>query len=253
MTLLRELGSFYRRIARTYVSWSPNLLLLALVVFVPFGLIDALSTELNVDSLNIDSGIKVAALLAAVGALTTTSLLGEVFYSGAIALSLTGPADRKPLGLRETARRLDYKRLIAVDLVYVLIVVVGMLLFIVPGALAFVYLGLAGPVVEIEKRGVRESLGRSYRLVRGRFWLVFLVLAPIELVGDALGEALGHLAHNAFGETFFATWVGEALSNVVLSPIFAVACVLLTLDLIAEKDGSAPALNPHPTPTPVAA
>jgi len=252
VSFLRRLGSFYLRIGRTYLSWSPILILLAVIVFLPLGLIDALSTELDVESLDLDSGIKVAALIAAIGALTTTSLIGEVFYSGAIAISLTHPADERPPGLREIARRIDYRRLIAVDLLYVLIVVVGMLLLVVPGVLAFVFLGLAGPVVELEKRGVRAALARSFQLVRGRFWLVFLILAPIEVVGDGIGESLGHLVHDALGDTFFATWMAESVSNVILSPVFAIAAVLLTLDLIREKDGSAPALNPRPSPSPAA-
>jgi hypothetical protein len=250
VSFLRRVASLYARIGRTYWSWAPSLLLLAAIVFLPLGLIDALSTTLDVDSLDLDSGIKIAALVAAVSALTATSLLGEVFYSGAIAISLTHPEHQRPPGLREVARRLDYRRLIAVDLAYVAIVVVGMLLFVVPGAAAFVFLGLAGPVVEIERRTVRGSLARSWQLVRGRFWTVFAVLVPIELVGDAVGEAGGHLVHDLLGDTFLATWLAEATANFLLSPVFAVAAVLLTLDLIAEKDGSGPRLNPQPAPTP---
>lgn len=250
MSFLRGLGSFYARIGRTYFHWSPVLMLLAVLVFLPLGLVDALSAELDVDSLDLDSGVKIAALVAAVGALTATSLIGEVFYSGAIAISLTHPADERPPSVLEIARRIDYRRLIAVDLIYVAIVVVGMILFVVPGALAFVFLGLSGPVVEIEKRSVRGALTRSFQLVRGKFWLVFWILVPIEIVGDAIGEWLADLIHEALGETFFATWMAEAVSNVVLSPIFAIAAVLLTLHLIARKDGAAPALNPKPVPSP---
>ncbi len=248
VAFLRRVGSLYARIGRTYWSWGPSLLLLAAVVFLPLGLIDALSTSLEVDSLDLDGGIKIAALIAAIGALTATSLIGEVFYSGAIAISLTHPEDRRPPPLTEIARRIDYGRLILVDLAYVAIVVVGMLLFVVPGAAAFVFFGLAGPVVEIERRTVRGALARSWRLVRGRFWTVFAVLVPIELVGDSVGESAGHLVHDLLGDTFLATWLGESVANFLFSPVFAVAAVLLTLDLIAEKDGSAPALNPHPVP-----
>ena len=253
MSFLRRVISIYARIGRTYWSWAPSLLLLAVIVFLPLGLIDALSTTLDVDSLDLNSGVKIAALIAAISALTATSLLGEVFYSGAIAVSLTNPQHEKPPPLREIARRLDYRRLIAVDLLYVLIVVVGMLLFIVPGAAAFVFFGLAGPVVEIERRTVRGALARSWRLVRGRFWTVFAVLVPIELVGDSVGESAGHLVHDLLGDTFLGTWLAESVANFIFSPIFAVAAVLLTLDLIAEKDGGGPQLNPKPTPAPAPA
>ncbi len=246
MSFLRELGSFYARIARTYLSWSPTLIALALFVFIPLGLLDAFTSTTDVQSLNIDSAIKVAALVGLIGALATTSLLGEVFYSGAIAISLTHPADQPAPSLRQIARQVDYRRLILVDIAYVALVVIGLFLLVVPGVLAFVWLALAGPVVEIEKRGVRESLRRSYQLVRGRFWFVFLLLAPIELVGDSIGEGLAHFVHDALGDTFVANWMAESLANVVLSPVFAIAAVLLTLDRIAAVDGSAPALNARP-------
>lgn len=249
MTFLRRVISLYARIGRTYWSWAPSLLALAVIVFLPLGLIDALSTTLDVDSLDLDDGVKIAALIAAVSALTATSLIGEVFYSGAIAVSLTHPEHERPPSLREIAHRLDYKRLIMVDLVYVAIVVIGLLLLVIPGALAFVWFGLAGPVVEIERRTVRGALARSWRLVRGRFWTVFAILVPIEIVGDSIGESAGHWVHDLLGGTFLATWMAESVANLLFSPLFAVAAVLLTLDLIAEKDGTGPRLNPGPTPS----
>lgn len=253
MSFPRRVASLYVRIGRTYWSWAPSLLLLAVIVFLPLGLIDALSTTLDVDAIDLDSGIEIAALVAAIGALTATSLIGEVFYSGAIAISLTHPTHERPPPLREIARRVDYRRLIGVDLLYVLIVVVGMLLFFAPGVAAFVYLGLAGPVVEIERRTVRGALARSWSLVRGRFWTVFAVFVPIEIVGDSLGEGAGHLVHDLLGDTFLATWLAESVANFLFSPLFAVAAVLLTLDLIAETDGTGPRLNPRPAPAPAPA
>jgi hypothetical protein len=241
--LWRQVASTYRRIGHTYWSWAPSILLLALVIFVPLGLIDALALEVDVNSLNLDNGIKVAAALAAVGAVTMTGLLGEVFYSGAVAVSLTHPERGQAPPLREIAGRLRYGRLIGVDVLYVLIVAAGLLLAVVPGVLAFVWLGLAGPTVELEERTVRGALARSWRLVHGNFWLVFCVLVPVELVGDAIGDGVAGLVHGALGHNLLATWLAESASNIALSPIFAVAAVLLTIDLIAQRDGSGPSLN----------
>lgn len=246
MGLGRQVGSTYRRIGRTYWSWAPSILLLAVVIFVPLGLIDALALEIDVNSLNLSSGIKVAAAIAAVGAVTTTGLLGEVFFSGAVAVSLTHPEQGQAPPLREIAGRLRYGRLIAVDILYVAIVAVGLLLAVVPGVLAFVWFGLAGPAVELEERTVRGALVRSWRLVRGNFPLVFLVLVPIEIVGDAIGDGLAGLVHGALGHNLFASWLAESASNIALSPVFAVAAVLLTIDLIAKRDGTGPSLNSAP-------
>jgi hypothetical protein len=245
----RRLVSLYAQIWRTYRSWAPGLLLLGLIVFVPLGLLDAAAAEVDLDSLDLTGGIKIAALIAAVGALTTTSLLGEVFFSGAVAVALTHPEGERIPRLREIARRLRYGRLIAIDIIYVLIVVIGLLFFFVPGVLAFVFFGLSGPVVEIEDRTVRGALARSWQLVRGNFWITFGVLVPIEIVGDTIGEGIDELIHGALGESFLSSWLAESLSNLAFSPIFAVAAVLLTLELISERDGVGPRLNSAPAPS----
>jgi hypothetical protein len=244
---LREVGSVYTRIGRTYFSWSPTLIALAVLVFVPIGAIDAVHTTTSFESVDFESLVGAAALLALVGALVATSLVGEVFYSGVIATSLTHPGDRPEPTLRQIAGEIAYGRLIVVDIVYVVVVVIGLAAFVVPGILAFVFLGLAGPVIEIEKLGVRASLRRSFDLVRGHFWLVFWVFAPIEIVGDALGEWIGHLAHGLVGGGFLGTWLGEAAAGIVLSPFFAIAAVLLTVDLITARDGSGPRLKQRPS------
>jgi hypothetical protein len=248
VNLLHRLAATYVRIWRTYRSWASSILLLAVIVFVPLGLLNALTMNVELDSLDVTSGIKLAGLALAVAVVTATGLIGEVFFSGAIAISLTHPHGEDPPPLREIARRLSYGRLIAVDLVFVALVALGLLLGLVPGILAFVWLGLAGPVVELEDRSTAGALRRSVSIVRGNFWLVFGVLAPIELIGDAIGGGLAALIHNLFGHTFVATWLAEALSDAALAPVFAVAAVLLTVELMKEKDGIAP--PPHSTPVP---
>lgn len=248
MTRRRQILTTYGRIWRTYRAWASSLFALALIVFVPLGLLDAVAFNVDVGALDLTSGIKVAAIALAVGAVTMTGLLGELFFSGAIAISLTHPHGEQPPSLREIAGRVKYGRLVLVDFAFVAIVAAAGLIAVIPGILAFVFFGLAGPVVEIEESSAHRALLRSFQLVRGNFWLVFWVLVPIELVGDAIGRGLAGLVHNLFGDTFVATWLAEALSNVALSPIFAVAAVLLTVDLIAARDGVAPPLHHEPVP-----
>ncbi len=230
------LRSLYGRIGRTYVSWARPLLPLAAVIFVPLGLVDAIPLDVNLDSLSLGSGLVAVGVLLATLTLVGTSLVGEVFYSGAVAVALTHDDDEPPT-LREISRRLAYGRLIAVDLIYGALVIAGLVLLIVPGVLAYIWLGLAGPVVEIERRGVRGAFARSARLVRGRFWLVFAVLAPLELASEGVGELTDLLAQALFGHTLWADWLAESLSNIVATPFLAVACVLLTVSLIDENDG----------------
>ncbi len=230
--------SIYVRIARTYVSHAPSLLLLAAVVFVPLGLLDAIAINVEAGPLDPANGLLSAAAAGAIVVLALTGLIGEVFYSGVVAISLTHAVHGRPPSLPAIVRRLNYRRLIAVDLIYGAVVAVGFILLIVPGVAAFVWFGLAGPVVEIEGRTVQDAFSRSCKLVRGRFWTVLVVLGPIELLGDVLTDLLTGLVHHHLGHSLLGIWTAESLSHIVLTPIYAVAAVLLALDLIAEKDGA---------------
>ncbi|MDX6653592.1 MAG: hypothetical protein QOH18_293 [Solirubrobacterales bacterium] len=248
MTRRHRLLRVYARIWRTYRAWALHLLGLAVVVFIPLGFVDALLEQVDTSSLDVTEGFKVAALLAAVAAVTASSLFGEVFFSGAIAASLTHPEDEESPGFGHLARRISYGKLIVVDILFVVMLILGFVAFIVPGILVFVYLSLAGPVVELEKRGIWAGFKRSFDLVRGHFWMAAGVLIPVEIVGDGINEALVDGAHSLLGHGLLASWVGEAVGNIVTAPVASVAIVLLTLDLIHHRDGNAPRLKRRPEP-----
>lgn len=238
--------SLYARIWRTYFAWARTLLPLAVFVFVPLGLVHAIPVHAEVSSLSLGSGAEILAAVLAVLLLATTGLIGEVFYTGAVAIALSHPHEGEPPSLRQVAGMVDYRTLIAVDLIFGVLVAIGLVTFVVPGVLVFVYLGLSAPVVEIEHHGIRAALVRSYRLVRGRFWLVFAVLVPIEIFSDAVTNLATSLTHTLLGESLIAEWLTDTASNIVLTPFYAVAAVLLTLGLIAEKDGKSPRLHSSP-------
>jgi hypothetical protein len=245
---MREAGALYARVLRTYLSWAGTLVPLAIVVFVPLGLVHAIPVHLDVTTLDLTGGVEVLVAMTALVVLATTGLIGEVFYAGAVAIALTHPHDGEPPTLREIARTIDYRTLIAVDLAFGVLVAVGLVALFVPGLLAFVYLGLAAPVAEIEQRGFRSAFARSYAIVRSHFWLVFWVLVPIEVASDAVTTLATSLSHELFGDSLLAEWLTDTASNVLLTPFYAVAAVLLALKLIGDRDGDAPSLHSAPVP-----
>lgn len=235
-----SLFPLYARIWRTYFAWAGTLLPLACFVFVPLGLIHAIPVHVEATSLSIDSGLEIFGAVLAVLLLVTTGLLGEIFYTGAVAIALTHPRDGEQPSLREVAGTIRYGTLIVVDLIFGVLVALGVVAFVIPGVLVFVYLGLAAPIVEIEHRGVGNALARSFNLVRGHFWLVLAVLVPIEIVSDGLTDLATAGTHALLGDSLVAEWVTDTATNIVLTPFYAVAAVLLTLDLIAAKEGAGP-------------
>jgi hypothetical protein len=238
--------ALYRQIWRTYFAWAGTLLPLACFIFIPLGLVHAIPVHVEATALNIDSGLEIFGAVLAVLLLVTTGLLGEIFYTGAVAIALTHPHDGEQPSLREVAGSVRYGTLIAVDLIFAVLVAAGVLAFFVPGVIVFVYLGLAAPVVEIEHRGVGAALARSLALVRGHFWLVLAVLLPIEIVSDGLTDLATAGVHALLGDSLIAEWVTDTATNIVLTPFYAVAAVLLSIDLIAAKDGTSPRLHSSP-------
>jgi hypothetical protein len=224
----------YRQTLRTFTERAGFLLLVGTLVFVPLGLIDALANRVETIHVSRVSDLTdpaTAALAVGFALQATTSLLGEVFYSGAVALTLARAKHGHKPTLREISGSLSYGRLIAIDILFGLAVAIGLVLLVVPGIVLFTWFSLAGPLVEIEDDGVRASFARSRRLVRGRFWAVLAVLGPITLASEALTAAVLSLSHDAIASPFLRDWIGETLTNLAISPFYAVAAVLITLEL----------------------
>lgn len=229
----------YARTLRTYAQRAPLLLALGAIVFLPLGLLEGISLDIDVGDASLGNGLLVLGILAIVGLVTATSLIGEIFYSGAVAILLTRSTQDEKLTLGDVARRISYGRLIVVDLVFTLLVVLGLSLLVVPGVIVFSWFVLAGTVVEIEDRGVRAAFARSRALARGRFLTVLTALGLLQLVEESVSGGVAAAGEAIFGHGFLAGWLLESAANVALAPVYAVAAVLLALDLIAAKDGTA--------------
>jgi hypothetical protein len=226
----------YARTLRTCAARAGFLLSLGVLVFVPIGLLEALADRagsIHISHLSELSNLHAPGLVAGFLAQALTSLFGEVFYAGAVALTIAAGQERRRPSLMRVARSLSYGRLIAIDLLYGAGTAVGLLLLVAPGVAVFTWFALAGPLVELENLGVKAAFARSRRLVRGRFWAVLAVLGPLTLASEALTNAALSAGHGLFESPLLDDWLVESTTNVVLSPFYAVAAVLITLELAA--------------------
>jgi hypothetical protein len=227
--------TLYRCILATLRTHGAPLLAGAAILFVPLSFVEAVGEqvfELDLEDLTAleATGVAIAALVQ-----IATSLLGEVFFAGAVAALLVGERTGVDRSLRDVARELPYLRLIAVDLLYSVGAAFFLLLLIVPGIVFFTYFALTAPVVEIEDRRIRAAFRRSRELVRRRFWAVLAVLAPISIGIELLTEANQAVVNALFGHSLLSDWLGTSIVNVVLTPIYAVAAVVLTIALIEAR------------------
>ena len=147
-----------------------------------------------------DAPLSISAALAVTG----VSILGTVLLSGFVC-GLVGAAvhgTERPT-VADTVRSLPWKRLVVADILVTITVIIGLVLFVLPGLAVLTLLAVVGPVIEIEHRPVRGAFRRSARLVRQHLGLVILLgtvpmslSAELEAVApepDRAGEIAGFL------------------------------------------------------------
>jgi membrane-anchored glycerophosphoryl diester phosphodiesterase (GDPDase) len=102
------------------------------------------------------------------------------------------------------------------------------------------------PVMFVENTGLIAAMGRSWRLVEGRWWRTFLILFLVFILVYVVQTALGafiagaQLLVEVILSSVAATWIFASASIVVASlvnPILQIAVVLVYFDLRVRKEG----------------
>ena len=240
--------TIYRRNART-------LLTLVFVVVAPFEILSALFqasalpeddlvTETSPGTVDVDdelwlqiAGIGVAAVLSFVGATIAT---GACFK--AIADGYLGEQAEWRSALGYAARRLH--SIVWVTVLGGLLSVLGLLLLVIPGVYLYVAFAVAVPVLLTEGVRGRKALGRSRRLVKGRWWGTFgVVLLGTILVAIVEGALVGltavfttiDTADPTLGAFLFNT-AATVLASLIATPFAAAFITVLYFDLRVRKE-----------------
>ena len=145
--------------------------------------------------------------------------------------------------LRFVVRRLP--ALIVMYILQVLGLLVGFILLIIPGIWLYAAWAVITPAMMIEGLGPVRSLGRSRRLVRGRWWptagvvLVSTILNGI--VADAIRALLtgldGFSSHPGLVAAVLATTLGGIIASIITQPFVAAVITVLYYDLRVRKEG----------------
>jgi len=179
----------------------------------------------------------VATLLVIAGLAT----FGTTFFAGLLD-RIVGEEERghprRPLG--QLLRTLPYWRLLAADVLLSLGAVVATILLIVPGLIFYTYFSLVGPAVVMEDRRVFDGFRRSRRLIRGKFWLTFLLVTLPILVEEDLVHGIVALVGDASPLLVF---VVNALAGAAVGSVVALVEVTLAGRLAMRKPD--PALAPE--------
>jgi hypothetical protein len=185
--ILRDAFAAYRRRFRRVAGC-------ALALLVPLAVLDTVAVFVADRAL--DELEYVPEWAVVFGVLTgTLSALGGVFYSGLIDRVVASDRRGEPeYTIGEVIETLPYLRLITADLLLVALAMVGLILLVVPGVVAFTLFCLVGPLIVSEDLGVRAAFRRSAELVRGHFWLTLgLVAVPLVLEHELI-NVVEHMA-----------------------------------------------------------
>jgi hypothetical protein len=102
------------------------------------------------------------------------------------------------------------------------------------------------PVMFVENVGLGAAMGRSWRLVQGRWWRTFLILFLMFVLSYVVSIALS--AFITLGQTLLeivvspavVLWISGATSVLVSSlvdPVIQIALVLIYFDLRVRREG----------------
>ena len=160
----------------------------------------------------------------------------------AIAQAYLGEATDWRSSLRYAVQHIP--SLLLLTLLYVLGVGLGTLLFIAPGVWLYVAWAVAMPVLLVEGLRGRKALGRSFELVKGRWWRTFGTL----IVGFILAAIVSTLVQGVFligivvgGDNDAVVLVLSAIAGIVglavSTPFQAALLTVVYFDLRVRKEG----------------
>ncbi len=132
--------------------------------------------------------------------------------------------------------------IVAATIVFYIVAGIGFVLLIVPGIIMVVSLGMYGPALMVERVGPMASLGRSWRLVSGERWRLFLagllMLIISIIVFGIIGLVLYFLIAGLFGASDgFASYLSRQIVTLLTIPMSAAFATVVYLDLRVRKEG----------------
>lgn len=228
-----------------YQKNAAQLLIIAAIVVVPLTLVEAyliteaigsaessISVNEATGEVSVGNGLGRTILLTVVAALIGATI--SLLLTGALTRGAAGSLIGRPVDVGESYR-FAFGRLgglILLALLIALIVGIGFILLFVPGVIFLVFLSMAVPAFLVERRGVTDSMSRSWNLVKGSFWHVLGAIVVAYILIFVVSAILGAIG----GESFVGTWITEAIAQIVTAPFYALVSVVLYVDLRARRE-----------------
>jgi MFS family permease len=114
-------------------------------------------------------------------------------------------------------------------------VMVGLMLFIVPGFIWLTMWFVATPACVVERLGPFNSMGRSADLTKGHRWKIFGLMMLIFLIGAVASSLIGGISALVGGSML--QLIVSVIWNGIWGAFYAVAAVVTYHDLRVAKEG----------------
>ena len=234
------------------------------IVLVPLGLVQGLVTALGIpdalgtiDTIPTDGSLTdeqlndlfatFAQLLLLALATAIITGLGSVLVQGASAKAVTDVYQGVEPSW-QASLRYGFRRFFPILWATVLIGVAsaaGLILCLAPGIWLFTSWSVAVPALVVENKGPVQAMGRSFELVRRRFWpvlgavalsylLYFIVSQVISLITGAATFTGG--ATPSSGDLWLSA-IGSTITSVLVLPFMAAVFIVLYFDLRVRAEG----------------
>ena len=210
------------------------MLKLALAIFIPLGLLgtlDAWYVQGATESANFER-------IVAGAIISSTTLVGTLVYAGAVASALVhaGPDFEPTFGW--VLRTTRWRTIIAIDILFSIAVVIGLVLLIVPGIILYARWVLAAPIADIDRIGIRAAFHRSTAESKGHRIAIVTLLLALSIATGVLQSGISTLADD-LGSTFAVEWTASLLSQIIVDPPYALLAVAFVLELRQRRGAPA--------------
>jgi hypothetical protein len=123
-------------------------------------------------------------------------------------------------------------------------IVVGIVLFIVPGLILLTIWAVIAPVIVVEHSGAIDAFGRSRALVKGNGWQVFGVIVVVFLITAIVSFVLRAIGLS-ISDSFAVLALFSLIASTVTAPITALSASVIYFNLLALQ-GEQAATEPAP-------
>ena len=243
----RGVGEILSTAFEIYKANAQNLLMIVAIVVVPLTFISAflsgvvfapetrteviLGQEIQVTTQSAGAALLVAAIAAVVGVIIS-AVLQAAIMRGAAQGSIGDPVDI------DASYKWGFARFCSVLLISILVglaVLVGLLLFVIPGIFLAVMFSVAIPALVVENRRGTDAMSRSWNLVKGHFWHALGLIVLAFIIAAVVGGIIGAIG-GAISDNWFVTWIFSSIAQIIVAPFTALVSVLLYLDLRARTE-----------------